>query len=98
MPSTGCHPERSEAKSKDPVGVALKIAHRDPSTSLGMTALEFIAGDLRAFSNRVFDRIDDVRICAAAAKIAAHPLANFVVALHVPFFNRSEERRVGKEA
>jgi hypothetical protein len=31
------HPERSEAESKDPVEVTLKITHRDPSTSLGMT-------------------------------------------------------------
>src|SRR5438477_2068542 len=43
--------------------------------------------DSCALSRRVLDRIDDVRICAAAAKIAAHPLTNFIVALHVPFFD-----------
>src|SRR5436309_3215793 len=32
-----CHPERSEAQSKDPVEVTFKVASRDPSTSLGMT-------------------------------------------------------------
>jgi (E)-4-hydroxy-3-methylbut-2-enyl-diphosphate synthase len=31
------HPERSEAESKDPVEVTLKVMPRDPSTSLGMT-------------------------------------------------------------
>jgi (E)-4-hydroxy-3-methylbut-2-enyl-diphosphate synthase len=31
------HPERNEAKSKDPVEVILKFTPRDPSTSLGMT-------------------------------------------------------------
>jgi hypothetical protein len=34
------HPERSEAKSKDPVEVAFKITKRDPSTSLGMPIVE----------------------------------------------------------
>src|SRR5438067_4366415 len=43
--------------------------------------------DSCALSRRVLDRIDDVRICAAAAKIAAHPLTNFIVALHVSFFD-----------
>jgi hypothetical protein len=37
VPGTGCHPERSAAKSKDPVEVNFEIAPRDPSTSLGMT-------------------------------------------------------------
>jgi (E)-4-hydroxy-3-methylbut-2-enyl-diphosphate synthase len=31
------HPERSEAKSKDPVDGTLRLSRRDPSTSLGMT-------------------------------------------------------------
>src|SRR5437764_3968205 len=31
------HPERSEAKSKDPADGTLKLTPRDPSTSLGMT-------------------------------------------------------------
>jgi (E)-4-hydroxy-3-methylbut-2-enyl-diphosphate synthase len=31
------HPEGSEAESKDPAEVTLKVAQRDPSTSLGMT-------------------------------------------------------------
>jgi hypothetical protein len=34
-----CHPERSEAESKDPVEVTLKVMRRDPSTSLGMTGV-----------------------------------------------------------
>src|SRR5450432_1496446 len=34
---TRCQPARSEAKSKDPAQGTLKIAHRDPSTALGMT-------------------------------------------------------------
>jgi hypothetical protein len=34
---TSCHPERSAAKSKDPVELTLKLSLRDPSTSLGMT-------------------------------------------------------------
>jgi hypothetical protein len=37
MLKNACHPERSEAESKDPVEVSLKVASRDPSTSLGMT-------------------------------------------------------------
>jgi hypothetical protein len=32
------HPERSPAESKDPVGITFKIAPRDPSISLAMTA------------------------------------------------------------
>jgi len=31
------HPERSEAKSKDPADGTLRLSRRDPSTSLGMT-------------------------------------------------------------
>jgi (E)-4-hydroxy-3-methylbut-2-enyl-diphosphate synthase len=31
------HPQRSEAKSKDPVDGTLRLSRRDPSTSLGMT-------------------------------------------------------------
>jgi len=31
------HPERSEAKSKDPADDTLRLSRRDPSTSLGMT-------------------------------------------------------------
>ena len=34
------HPERNEAKSKDPVEISSKVSPRDPSTSLGMTDLE----------------------------------------------------------
>jgi hypothetical protein len=34
------HPDRNEAQLRDPVEGAFKVAHRDPSTSLGMTAGE----------------------------------------------------------
>src|SRR5205814_2379141 len=43
--------------------------------------------DSCALPRCAFDCIDDVRIGAAAAKIAAHPLTNFIVALNVPFFD-----------
>jgi hypothetical protein len=35
--SMGCHPERSEAESKDPADITEDL-QRDSSTSLGMTA------------------------------------------------------------
>jgi len=35
-----CHPEQSEAESKDPAEVTLKVSRRDPSTTLGMTVFE----------------------------------------------------------
>ena len=43
------HPERSEAKSKDPAEVTLKLTPRDPSTSLGMT--DFLTTLLIASTN-----------------------------------------------
>src|SRR4029077_9809765 len=39
-----CHPERSEAKSKDPAEV-LRVSQRDSSTSLGMTENMFRTND-----------------------------------------------------
>ncbi len=52
------HPERSEAKSRDPDEAASQLSQRDPSTSLGMTELE---ESIFAFSKAPDEQIGHVR-------------------------------------
>ena len=73
-PSQKGHPERSEAKSRDPVEVTSKVSPRDSSTSLGMTDLE---ESIFAFSKAPDEQIGRVaKGGSTGAKVRLLPAEN----------------------
>src|SRR4051812_558654 len=56
-------------------------------------AREYSNGCIRASVLRRFlHRVDDAAVCAAAADVAAHPLADFIVAAGVTFLQQRDGR------